>query len=165
MDSLLSNGYHELQLLVAAVNQVRRLLVIRHFATASAGGVWQAGMSYNIFRDQVMPLIQVHDTALKEQLADWDQSLSGDEEMAGEPKKRQTGTDLLIAPNPNNAYPVYKLMQKAVTFHAAELLDALKVLGQADGHLKSSGQPPRSILSDAILKICSGLGPQSSSRR
>jgi DNA polymerase-3 subunit delta len=165
MDSLLSNGYHELQLLVAAVNQVRRLLVIRHFATASAGGVWQTGMSYNIFRDQVMPLIQIHDTALKEQLADWDRSLSGDEEVAGEPKKRLTGTDLLIAPNPNNAYPVYKLMQKAVTFHAAELLDALKVLGQADGRLKSSGQPPRSILADAILKICSGLWLQSSSKR
>jgi len=165
MDSLLSNGYHELQLLAAAVNQVRRLLVIRDFATSAAGVTWQAGMSYNTFRDQVMPLIQNHDAALKEQLADWDRFLAGDEAVVNEPKKRLTGTDLLIAPNPNNAYPVYKLMQKAVTFHAAELLDALKVLGQADGHLKSSGQPPRSILSDAILKICSGLGPQSSSRR
>ncbi len=157
MDSLLSNGYHELQLLAAAVNQVRRLLVIRDFATASAGGVWQADMSYNTFRDQVMPLIQNHDTALKEQLADWDRSLAGDEEAANESKKRLTGTDLLIAPNPNNAYPVYKLMQKAVTFHAAELIDALKALAQADGYLKSSGQPPRSILADAILKICSGF--------
>jgi DNA polymerase-3 subunit delta len=158
MDSLLSNGYHELQLIAAAVNQVRRLIVIRQFADNTAGGVWQTGMSYNAFRDQVMPLIQTHDTALKEQLADWDRSLSGDEAAVVEPKKRETETDLLIAPNPNNAYPVYKLMQKAVTFHAAELLDALKVLGRADGQLKSSGQPPRSILADAVLKICSGNG-------
>jgi DNA polymerase-3 subunit delta len=158
MDSLLSNGYHELQLLAAAVNQVRRLLVIRDFVTTSAGSVWQAGMSYNTFREQVMPLIQNHDTALKEKLADWDRSLAGDEETAGESKKRVAGTDLLIAPNPNNAYPVYKLMQKAVTFHVEELLEALKILGQADGYLKSSGQPSRSILVDAILKICSGLG-------
>jgi len=158
MDSLLSNGYHELQLLTAAINQVRRLIVIRHFASASAGGVWQTGMSYNTFRDQVMPLIQTHDTALKEQLADWNRSLAGDQEVVGEPKKRPVGTDLMIAPNPNNAYPVYKLMQRAVTFQAAELLDALKVLGRADMYLKSSGQPSRSILVDAILKICSGIG-------
>ena len=160
MDSLLSNGYHELQLLAAAVNQIRRLLVIRDFVTTSAGGVWQAAMPYNAFRDQVMPLIQKHDTALKEQLADWERSLAGDVEMADRSKKRPTGTDLLIAPNPNNAYPVYKLMQRAVTFHAEELLDALKALGQADGYLKSSGQPSRSILTDAVLKICSGLGQQ-----
>ena len=165
MDSLLSNGYHELQLLAAAVNQVRRLLVIRDFATASAGGVWQTGMSYNTFRDQVMPLIQNHDTALKEQLADWDRSLASDEEAANESKRPLTGTDLLIAPNPNNAYPVYKLMQKAMTFHTAELLDALKALGRADGYLKSSGQPHRSILADAILNICSGLGSQNSRNR
>lgn len=162
MDSLLSNGYHELQLLSAAINLVRRLIVIRHFANASIGGVWQAGMSYNTFRDQVMPLIQTHDTALKDQLADWDRSLSGDQEVAGEPqKKRAAGTDLMIAPNPNNAYPVYKLMQKAVMFHAAELLDTLEILGQADMYLKSSGQPPRSILVDAILKICGNLRKQS----
>ena len=156
MDSLLANGYHELQLLAAAVNQIRRLLVIRQFATAQAGEAWQTGMPYNAFRDRVMPLIQTHDKALKEQLAEWDRSLSDKEEPAGVIKKQTTGTDLLIAPNPNNAYPVYKLMQRAVTFHAAELLDALRVLGQADEHLKSSGQAPRSILAHAVLKICSG---------
>jgi len=158
MDSLLSNGYHELQLLTAAINQVRRLIVIKHFASASADGVWQAGMSYNTFRERVMPLIQTHDTALKDQLADWDRSLVGDQQVAGEPKKRAAGTDLMIAPNPNNAYPVYKLMQRAVTFRSDELLDALKILGLADMYLKSSGQPSRSILVDAILKICGKIG-------
>ena len=165
MDSLLSNGYHELQLLAAAVNQIRRLLVIRDFATTSAGGVWQTAMSYNAFRDRVMPLIKNHDTALKEQLADWERSLAGDTEAANESKKRVAGTDLLIAPNPNNAYPVYKLMQRAVTFNIEELLDALKTLGQADAYLKSSGQPSRSIMIDSMLKICGELGKQSSTRR
>ena len=111
-----------------------------------------------------MPLIKAHDTALQEQLADWDRSLSPDrEKSAGESKKRPAGTDLLIAPNPNNSYPVYKLMQKAVTFHTATLLDILKVLSRTDGYLKSSGQPPRSILADAVLRICgafSGQAPQ-----
>lgn len=158
MDSLLSNGYHELQLLAAAVNLVRRLLVIKGMATTGAGDAWHAGMSYHTFRDRVMPLIQAHDTALKEQLADWDRSLSGDQETSVASKKRTAGTDLLIAPNPNNAYPVYKLMQKAVTFHSEELQEALKILGRADGYLKSSGQPSRAILTDAILKICSRIG-------
>jgi DNA polymerase-3 subunit delta len=157
MDSLLSNGYHELQLLAAAVNLVRRLLVIKEMATTDAGDAWHAGMSYNAFRDRVMPLIQAHDTALKEQLADWDRSLSGDPKTADAPKKIPVGTDLLIAPNPNNAYPVYKLMQKAVTFHTEELQEALKILNRADGYLKSSGQPSRAIMIDAILKICSGI--------
>lgn len=158
MDSLLANGYHELQLLTAAVNQIRRLIVIRQFAATSANGVWQTHMSYNSFRDQVMPLIQVHDAALKEKLLDWERSISKNQAATGETKKQLAGTDLLIAPNPNNAYPVYKQMQKADAFHAAELLDALNVLGRADGHLKSSGQAPRSILADSILNICSGLG-------
>ena len=157
MDSLLSNGYHELQLIAAAVNQVRRLIVIREFVGDTAGGVWQAGMPYNTFRDQVMPMIQSHDKALKEQLTDWDQSLLRGDETGSEKKKRPTGTDLLIAPNPNNAYPVYKLMQKTVKFRVAELLAAMTVLSRADGRLKSSGQPPRSILADAVLKICSGV--------
>jgi DNA polymerase-3 subunit delta len=160
MDSLLSNGYHELQLLAAAVNLVRRLLIIKDIASVGAGDAWHAGMPYNAFRDRVMPLIQAHDTALKEQLADWDRSLSGDREAAGASQKRPVGTDLLIAPNPNNAYPVYKLMQKAVTFHAEELREALKILGRADGFLKSSGQPSRAILTDAILKICGGIATE-----
>ena len=155
MDSLLSNGYHELQLIAASVNQVRRLLVIRQVA---GDGAWQTYMSYNAFRAQMMPRIQAHDTHLKDQLKDWEQSLSAEEGAAGEKKKRQAGTDLLIAPNPNNAYPVYKLMQKAEKFNDSELIAALQLLGRADSRLKSSGQPPRSILADVVLKICSGNG-------
>jgi DNA polymerase III subunit delta len=155
MDSLLSNGYHELQLIAAAVNQVRRLVVLREFVDGTAGGVWRAGMPYNAFRDQVMPMIQSHDKALKEQVSDWDRSLANLEGDGAGQKKRQTGTDLLIAPNPKNAYPVYKMLQKTVKFQVAELLEAMKILSRADGRLKSSGQPPRSILADAVLKICS----------
>ena len=156
MDSLLSNGYHELQLIAAAVNQVRRLIVIREFVDDTAGGVWQTGMPYNAFWDQVMPMIQSHDRALKEQVTDWDRSLSGTDEFGADQKKRQTGTDLLIAPNPKNAYPVYKLLQKTEKFQVGELLEVMTILSRADERLKSSGQPPRSILVDAVLKICSG---------
>lgn len=159
MNSLLANGYHELQLIAASVNQIRRLLVIRQFIDDTAGSAWRANMSYNAFRDQFMPLIQTHDKNLKEQLADWDQSLLAGDEVEGQPKKRPAvTTDLLIAPNPNNAYPVYKQLQKTEKFNASELIDALTALSQADGRLKSSGQPPRSIVADVVLRICGGRG-------
>jgi hypothetical protein len=106
-----------------------------------------------------MPLIQTHDKNLKEQLADWDQSLLAGDGVEGQSKKRPSvTTDLLIAPNPNNAYPVYKQLQKATKFNASELIDALTALSQADGRLKSSGQPPRSIVADVVLRICIGRG-------
>ena len=159
MNSLLANGYHELQLIAASVNQIRRLLVIRQFVDDTAGSAWQANMSYNAFRDQYMPLIQTHDKNLKEQLADWEQSLLAGDGLEGQPKKRPAvTTDLLIAPNPKNAYPVYKLLQKAAKFSTSELIDALTALSQADGRLKSSGQPPRSIVADVVLRICIGRG-------
>jgi DNA polymerase III subunit delta len=156
MDSLLSNGYHALQLIAASVNLMRRLLVIKTFADKAADGIWQNGMSYNAFRDRVMPLVQVHDQDLKEKVMGWDQALSESRGAEQRPKKQRVGTDLLIAPNPKNAYPVYKMTQRATAFSASELLEALKVLSRSDGHLKSSGHPPRSILADAVLQICQG---------
>ena len=159
MNSLLANGYHELQLIAASVNQIRRLLVIRQFIDDTAGSTWQANMSYNAFRDQIMPLIKSHDQNLKEQLVAWDQSLSDSDRVEEKSKKRSSvTTDLLIAPNPNNAYPVYKQLQKVVKFNASELIDALTALSQADGRLKSSGQPPRSIVADVVLRICGSGG-------
>jgi len=87
----------------------------------------------------------------------WDQSLSDSDRVEEKSKKRSSvTTDLLIAPNPNNAYPVYKQLQKVVKFNASELIDALTTLSQADGRLKSSGQPPRSIVADVVLRICGG---------
>jgi DNA polymerase-3 subunit delta len=154
MDSLLANGYHELQLMAAAINFMRRLLVIKAFADGHAREVGPMDISYNLFRDRVMPLVQSHDEELKAQLVAWEQALFNSVES--EPPSKRIGSDLLIAPNPKNAYPVYKLFQKALVFYKEELLGALKTLNQTDILLKSSGQPPRSLLANAVLKICSG---------
>jgi DNA polymerase-3 subunit delta len=154
MHSLLNNGYHELQLLAAAINFMRRLLVIKAFTDEHAQGVWHADISYNVFRDRVMAQVQAHDDELKAQLKAWEQMLSDSE---GTPKGSSTprmGSDLLIAPNPKNAYPVYKLFQKALIFSKNELIGALETLSQTDLLLKSSGQPPRSILANAVVQIC-----------
>jgi len=161
MDSLLSNGYHELQLLAAAINLMRRLLVIRAFAEKQGQGIIQTGLSYPVFRDRVMPLIQTHDDELKAHLVAWGQTLSQSTGSEAGPSKKRMGSDLLIAPNPKNAYPVYKLFEKAMAFTQTELFAAFKVLSHTDQLLKSSGQPPQSILANAVVKICSkadGLG-------
>ncbi len=155
MESLLSNGYHELQLLAAAINFMRRLLVIKAFADEHARGGLHANISYNEFRERVMPLVKNHDEELKAHLMAWEQTLSNSEGSQPEPSKQRMGSDLLIAPNPKNVYPVYKLFQKASAFSKQELFLALKTLNQTDILLKSSGQPPHSILADAIIKICS----------
>ncbi len=154
MQSLLSNGYHELQLLAGAINFMRRLLVIKAFADQHAHGVLQADISYNVFRDRAMPLIQKHDEELKAHLMTWEQTLLDLEGSQQGPSKQRMGTDLLIAPNPKNAYPVYKLFQKAMAFSIRELYWALKTLSQTDILLKSSGQPPHSVLTNAVVKIC-----------
>jgi len=154
MDSLLNNGYHELQLLAAAINFMRRLLVIKAFADEQPRGVWHADISYNLFRDRVMALVQAHDDELKAQLTAWEQMLSDPEGSPKGSSKPRTGSDLLIAPNPKNAYPVYKLFQKSLVFSKKELIGALETLSQTDLLLKSSGQPPRSVLANAVVKIC-----------
>ena len=158
MDSLLSHGYHELQLMAAAINFMRRLLVIRAFADEHAGNGLHKEMSYNVFRNKIMPLVQNHDEALKAHLVAWEQTLSESGESQKGSSKQRMGSDLLIAPNPKNVYPVYKLFLKAMTFSKNELFLVFKTLSQTDRLLKSSGQPPRSVLAHAIIKICSNSG-------
>ncbi len=160
MDSLLSDGYHELQLMAAAINLMRRLLVIRAFADEQTRVGVQADMPYNVFRQRVMPLVQAHDDELKAYLAEWDQALNKSQGSQQGPSKQRMGSDLLIAPNPKNSYPVYKFFQKALAFSKKELFLALKTLSQTDLLLKSSGQPPRSILANAVVKICHGINTQ-----
>lgn len=157
MDSLLRNGYHELQLLAAGVNQFRKLLIMRLFVSDVMSDTWPKGLSFNEFREQIMPTIQEHDLQFKDRLKEWNLALNGHVQKADGDQKQRVRTDLLIAPNPKNAYPVYKQIQKAVTFTQEQLLRALRIFRNADLDLKSSGHTPRSIMANAILKICNDL--------
>jgi len=73
-------------------------------------------------------------------------------------KKVEAGTDLLIAKNPNNPYPIYLLLKKSERFSKKELINAFETLNTADTQLKSGGQNPRLVLEKVVLEICKVQG-------
>jgi DNA polymerase III subunit delta len=164
LDSLLTGGEidHPLQLLAAIVNQIRKLLIIKDFTESSRGSVWFAGCRYDHFRSKVMPEIIEHDRAFLKQVDDWENMLS--EEMDEDVKKQKKGikkkkkskasTDLIIAKNPKNTYPVFMMLQKSDKFTKNELIYALECLNKADLGLKKTRQNPKLVLENALIKIC-----------
>ncbi len=151
--SLLDDGLHPLQILAAVVNQVRKLLLVKDFATSEAGGAWQPGMSFERFRSRVLPVLQDFDQALLDIIDKW---RFEKESKKNRRKKSQAKpkTDLLLVRNPANSYPVYILLQKSENFSKAELVSAMKILNETDLLLKSSPLNPLLILEKALLSIC-----------
>ena len=79
---------------------------------------------------------------------------AGDDETEGKKKKaKKNMADVLIAPNPNNPYPVYKLFQKAHGIARDRLVASMALLGEADNMLKSSRQPPEVVLEWTVIRI------------
>ncbi|MGD9334477.1 MAG: hypothetical protein PVJ50_05765, partial [Desulfobacterales bacterium] len=69
-------------------------------------------------------------------------------------KKTSPVTDLVIARNPRNPYPVYQMLLKSERFSTDELIAVLESLSQTDLSLKSTGQNPKLLLQKLILFIC-----------
>jgi len=147
MRSLLGADYHPLQILAALANHLRKLLVIRDFLDNAAGVSYDAAMPFNFFRSNVMPRVEQHDQMLKTRLESWREQLS----PGG--RKKKMSTDLLIAPNPRNAFPVYKLFQKAHGITLEGIVRSLAYVREADGMLKSSRQSAEAILDWAVVRI------------
>lgn len=150
--ALLDAKWHPLQILSALANQMRKLLVAKSFATGTYGKSWAAGMSYPQFQNNVMPAIEAHDKHACDKVAAW-QERSGETSGKGRGKKKAT-TDVVVAANPKNAYPVYQTLLKAQNFSLQELIASLQTLNRADLGLKSSGQDHALILKKAIMEIC-----------
>jgi len=164
LDSLLTGGEfdHPLPLLAAVTNQMRRLLVAKDFAESPHGRVWHPGCAYPQFQAQVMPAVKAFDDALQERLTAWERSLTavseGRAKGRGGKKKNASSSDLLLAGKGRSPYPIYKTLQKAERFTRSELLQILKMLGEADRRLKRSGPTGRIILEHVILTICEPNG-------
>ncbi|HGY11952.1 MAG TPA: hypothetical protein ENK36_06285 [Desulfobacterales bacterium] len=164
LDSLLAGGEidHPLQLLSAIVNQIRKLLIIKDFIENPGGSVWFTGCRYNHFRSNVMPEIIVHDRAFLKNIDDWENTLSkelgedDENQKKGKrkKKKRKASTDLIIAKNPKNTYPVFMMLQKSDKFTKNELIYDLECLSKADLRLKRTVQNPKLVLEDVLIKIC-----------
>ena len=164
LESLLAENLHPLQILAAMTNQVRKLLIAKDFEQGPNGHEWHAGITYRQFQQRVIPAIQAHDRVLQAHLEAWEQDLKNKTrtEAGGAKKKKPAGpqktqSDLMLAKNPKNAYPIYQTLLKAANFSLAELCAALDRLSQTDLALKTTGQNPKIMLEEAILEIC-GFG-------
>ncbi|MEJ2100893.1 MAG: hypothetical protein P8X68_13060 [Desulfobacterales bacterium] len=69
-------------------------------------------------------------------------------------KKRKISTDLLLARNPKNAYPVFQLLKKSEQYSTTELIAAIGYLNEIDMQLKTASQNPKLALERLILRIC-----------
>jgi len=160
LNSLLAADFHPLQILAAVANQVRRLTLAKDFVKSKQATGWHAGLSFNAFQQSVMPAIVAYDQELLKILEGWDNPVSSSGEIEKTPargkgkKKKKIQTDLLLARNPKNAYPVYQLMKKSERYSKTELLAAVGLLYETDAQLKLSGQDPKLILERLVFKLC-----------
>ncbi|MFP4159349.1 MAG: DNA polymerase III subunit delta [Desulfobacterales bacterium] len=143
LDSLLATGFHYVQLLTAMANQLRRLSAVKGFVSSKQGRHWEPGMQFERFKKQVMPAVAEHDRAV-----------SGFSEKIRENLGAGNSTDMVLAKNPNNPYPVYQNFVQSDRFSVEEVDKAMLALHRADLKLKSTGPSPRSVLEAVILEIC-----------
>lgn len=163
LSTLMSEGLDAMrpeQILVAILNQIRKLFRVKEFSAGSNGSVWFSGCPFNQFTVAVMPVVQRFDAELVDRKQQWQDQLSGaDHDQNLSPlkkggKKKKPATDLSIVKNPNNPYPVYQLFLSAENFTKQELLEAFEHLSRADLRIKSSGDNRRLILEEVIFNIC-----------
>jgi DNA polymerase III subunit delta len=155
LGSLLAGEMHALQALAALANQVRKLLVAKDFMESPGGAAWQSGCKYPRFQQAVIPAIVRHDQELLARIEAWE-TPEAEEEPEGRKKKKKAkvATDLVLAKNPANAFPIFNLMQKAERFSRDELLRALAAVREADIALKSSALNPRLVLERVVRVLC-----------
>lgn len=161
LDTLLADNLHPLQVLAAITNQIRRLVLVKGFVESPHGREWHGGIQFNEFKSRIMPSIQAYDADILGQFETWDRMLSkgtGKDNQRlkkkGSKKKSRPVTDLVVAKNTKNPYPVYQMLLKSERFTMDELIAVFESLSQADLRLKSTGQSHRLILEKAIFFIC-----------
>jgi DNA polymerase-3 subunit delta len=163
MNSLLSDAQKPMlpeQVVVAVLNQIRKLLRIKEFIAEPAGRTWFAGCPYGQFNSVVMPAIQASDRALLAELQQWQDSLADTGSSESRPNQRRKKkpakprTDLLIAKNPKNSYPVYQLFRKSERFTMDELFSAFESLTRSDLRIKSGAENKKLILEELVINIC-----------
>ncbi len=182
-NSLGNSGFYPLQLLASLTNHFRKILMVKHFIIsekAKGNHCWQGGnRNYDQFMKNTMPWIVKADTEISETLFQWEESLASDNTAAplapgkaaiitdprkaalAGPKKtvlagpKKTTTDLTIAPNPKNGYPVFQTFIKSDHFSRDTLLSIFMELSELDYKLKtSSDSDPLILLEALIIKIC-----------
>ena len=154
MSSLLSSGFHYLQILTAMTNQIRKLLLIKDFLESGFGSDWYPGIGYDQFKKMIIPLISRYDEELIKKSDYHQNAVKGKFDSQDLKKKKKLSTDLMIAKNPNNPYPVFQQFLRSPKYTKQELFTAFEVLSHADVKLKTTGQAPATVLEEVVFKIC-----------
>jgi len=143
---------HPLQVLTAIANQIRKLIVIRDFMDSRHGKAWQKGMTFQTFKDRVLPAVQAYEADLTEQSTQQNAAFPESSGKKGA-KGEKSSADLTIGPDPRNPYPAFKTFEKAARFSMAELIAAFPLLHDTDRRLKSSTDP-HLALEYLIITLC-----------
>jgi DNA polymerase-3 subunit delta len=155
LDSLLGGEIHALQVLAAIANQVRKLLLAKDFAESTFGAAWHPAGSYPQFQKSGMPAVVQFDRERLARIEGWEGILAETPPEGQKRKKAKVSTDLQLARNPGNPFPVYQVLKKSERFSREDLLRALEALSEADIRLKSSTLHPRLILERVVWQMCS----------
>ena len=155
LDSLLAGEIHGLQVLAAIANQVRKLLLAKDFTENTLGAAWHPAGTYPQFQKSVMPAVVQFDRERLARIEGWEGSLAEALPQGPKRKKVKVSTDLQLARNPGNPFPVFQVLKKSERFSREELLRALEALSEADIRLKSSNLHPRLILERVVWQLCS----------
>jgi DNA polymerase-3 subunit delta len=156
---LMANEIHPLQILGAVINQVRKLLICRSILPALKTKGWTQGMSFPEFKRNLLPVIEGLDADLLRELVHWENQLIPPEDQATKQGKKKTqkpkpSSDMVIAKNPNNPFPVFQLMIKAENFTLEELKAGMKALYDADRRLKTTSLKPELVLEKTLISLC-----------
>jgi len=154
-NSLLNKGFHLLQLLKALENQIRKLILVKsctgEISRHKPVNIKQ--MNFNAFKLNTLPRIVEYDKITRQNYLESEQYFKNQDS-----KKKSKQNDLLLAPNPKNAYPVFIIFQKAENFSGRELSQALIFLSDVDYKMKSSSFEAKTALENFIINICSKKG-------
>ncbi|MCG6895346.1 MAG: hypothetical protein LJE65_17220 [Desulfobacteraceae bacterium] len=147
---------HPLPLMAALANQMRRLLVIRSFLEQDGRRLWHSNQAYPEFQRQVLPAFERVQDALADRISHWQETGLGRASavQGSRKKKKAVGSDLLVSRRLKSPYPLYLAFQKAGRFQRSELLQALRMLQEADRAVKTSGRDPVRELEQIVLFIC-----------
>ncbi|PID39607.1 MAG: hypothetical protein CR984_06390 [Proteobacteria bacterium] len=156
MQSLLEDGMHPLQLLAAAANQLRRLLLAKEFIRRDQGASWTANMAFPRFKGAAFQAVQNADAALGATREEWQRLLEPPAD--GKKKKKSGASDLVLVRNTRSPFPVYQTLKNADQYSLDELQQAMIRLSETDVKMKSTGQDLRLLLEAFLIRLCRKRG-------
>ncbi|WP_022668649.1 DNA polymerase III subunit delta [Desulfospira joergensenii] len=164
LSSLFKDRFHPLQILKSMENQIRKLLMIKSFTMdPKMQGMNPRQINFNSFKTRVMPAVIQRDEEIRQKLTQnasvFEPLDREDQEKKKKGKKNTPSTDLFLAPNPKNLYPVFQIFQKSENFTLEELKNGLIDLADLDHQFKTSASEERAGVENFIINLCKRSAP------